>query len=80
MLRVSEYAAAHAGGLIDVRRVTLSARLKAIERGELFKADVELAIFSTPLRWTVDFDVRKPLAFVDTLLRNTLSDAKRLLT
>lgn len=78
MLRVAEYAASHSGELIDVKHVKLSAQLKAVEHGELFKADVDVALFAKPLHWKLDLDVNDPLKFVGALLNKALSDAKKL--
>ncbi len=78
MLSVAEFVATHAGDLIDVKHVKLSAQLKAIERGELFKADVDVAVLSKPYHWKVDFDVREPLKFVEKLLANALTEARKI--
>jgi len=78
MLRVAEFSASHAGDLIDVRQVKLSGHLKAIEQGELFKADVDVALFSKPFHWRLDFDTREPLKFMEVMLTNALNDTKKL--
>ena len=78
MLSVAEFAAGHSGDLIEIRHVKLSGHLKAIEQGKLFKADVDLALFSKPFHWKLDFDAREPLKLVEVMLSRALTDAKKL--
>lgn len=78
MLSLAEYVAKHAGDLFDVKHIKLSSRLKAIERGELFKAEVDIAVLSKPYHWKIDLDVSEPSKFIEALLKNTLREAKEI--
>jgi hypothetical protein len=78
ILDLSAYIAAHAGDLLEVKKVTLSASLKAIENGNLFVATFDGSVFNQPYNCTVDFNVRDVATFIDNIFNNVFDEAKRI--
>jgi hypothetical protein len=76
ILDLSAYIAAHAGDLLEVKKVTLSASLKGIENGNLFVATFDGSVFNQPYNCTVDFNVRDVATFIDDIFKNVLDEAK----
>ncbi|MGY6276136.1 hypothetical protein [Methylomonas sp. MgM2] len=80
MLGLAKLAASHAGDLIDIRQVRLSGSLKAIERGQLFQAEVDMSVLSKDAGGSFELDVRQPAVFVESLFVQALNEAKALVT
>lgn len=78
VLKLSEAVLAHSGDVIDIRHVKLSSQLKAIQRGELFKADVDASILGKKQTWAIDFDVKSIDHFVEQMFDDAISRAAKL--
>lgn len=78
MLKLWEFIARHAGDVIDVKKVGLSSRLKAIKGGELFNAQLAIALLGHDYDWALDFNVRDAAGFVESLFKKALDEAKTL--
>ncbi|MCX7099722.1 MAG: hypothetical protein NTV43_17655 [Methylococcales bacterium] len=78
MLALGEYVARHAGDVVDVKKVSLSSRLIAIESGDFFKAQVAIAVLGNDYDWRLDFKVRDAGGFVESLFKLALDKAKTL--
>jgi hypothetical protein len=77
MLNLAEYISKHAGDLINVKKVALSSNLKAIEKGDLFNAQLDVSIFDHDHNWTIQFDVNDVAGFIEALFKKALDEAIR---
>lgn len=80
MLNLAEYIAKHAGDLIDIQSFSFSGSLKAIEKGELFKAALSLSLLGHDYHWTLDFNVKDVTGFIDNLFDKALEEIKAIVT
>ena len=79
MLKLAEFAAKHSGDLVDVKRVMLTAQLKAIQRGELFKAEVDAVLFDQSHHWSLKLNVKQVGDFVGEMFKVALRDARKMI-
>ena len=79
MLKLAELAAEHSGDLVDVKHVKLTAQLKAIQRGELFKAEVDAVVFGQSHHWSLKLNVKQVDDFVEEMFKVALRDAKKMI-
>lgn len=80
VLKLSAYIAQHSGDLIDVKSFTFSGSLKAIEKGDLFKADLKLNLLGKPYDFDMDFNVKKVGGFIDQLFTKAFSELKKIVS
>jgi|GEM_PF-674566 len=78
ILSLSAYIAAHAGDILEVRKITLAASLKGIENGKFFVATFDGSVFKQNYNCTLDFNVKNTTAFVEDLFKNVLDEAKKI--
>lgn len=78
MLALAEYVAKHAGDLVNIRNIKLTTSLKKIEQGELFKASIDVDILGCNYRWNLDFNVRDTESFIESLFKQSLEEAKKI--
>ena len=78
LLNLSSYIASHAGDFIDVRKVKLSARLKDIEKGNLFSSNIDIAVLGKSYNWTFDFNVQDAASFIQSLFSKAFDEAKKI--
>ncbi len=78
ILSLSAYIAAHAGDLLEIRKITLAASLKGIENGDFFVATFDGSVFKQNYNLKLDFNVKNATAFVDDLFKNVLDKAKKI--
>lgn len=79
MLNLAEYISKYTGDLINVKKVTLSSHLKAIEKGDLFNVLLNVSIFDQDCNWTVQFNVNDVKGFIEALFKKALDEAIRCL-
>ncbi len=79
MLKLAEFAARHSGDLVDVKRVLLTAQLKAIQRGELFKAEVDAVLFDQSHHWSLKLNLKQVGDFVGEMFKVALRDARKMI-
>ncbi|MBB6635029.1 hypothetical protein [Cohnella thailandensis] len=79
-LKLAEFAAEHAGDLLDVRKVELSGSLKEAKQGKLLSVSIEAAVFGQEFRLDIDFDVREPARLIEDLFRHALNQATSFIT
>jgi hypothetical protein len=79
MLKLAQSAAEHSGDLVDVKHVKLTAQLKAIQRGELFKAEVDAAVLGQSHRWSLKVNVKQVDDFVEEMFKVALRDATKMI-
>ena len=79
-LKLAEFAAEHAGDLLDVRKVELSGSLKEAKQGKLLSVSIEAAVFGHEFRLDIDFDVREPARLIEDLFRHALNQATSFIT
>jgi len=72
-------AAEHSGDLVDVKHVKLTAQLKAIQRGELFKAEVDAVVFGQSHHWSLKLNVKQVDDFVEEMFKVALRDAQKMI-
>jgi len=77
LLNLSAYIASHSGDLVDVKHVSLSASLKDIQKGKLFKSSVDIAVLGKTYNWSLDFNVQDSKAFIENLFQKALEEAKK---
>jgi len=78
VLDIAKFAAQHSGDLIDVRHVQLSASLKAIQKGDLFAAEIDMSVFGNTFKTNIDFDVQDVGKFIENLFKEVFSEAERI--
>jgi hypothetical protein len=79
MLKLAQLAAEHSGDLVDVKHVKLTAQLKAIQRGELFKAEIDAAVLGQSQRWSLKFNVKQVDDFFEEMFKVALRDATKMI-
>ena len=78
MLALGAYIAAHSGDILQINKITVSANLKSIQQGHLFKSSFDGAVFGKPYQATLDFDVKDTVTFVENLFQDLLGEAKQI--
>ena len=78
MLSVAAYMASHVGDIVDVKKVTLAASLKNIQKGKLFVATFDGAVFGKSYKTIINFDVNNAGEFVEDVFKDVLSEAKKI--
>jgi len=76
VLGLAEFIANHAGDIIDVKSMHLSGSLKAIEQGDLFKAELTLVILGSTTNCDIDLDIKDIASFIDQLFEKAFDEAK----
>ncbi len=78
LMKLSALILEHSGDIIIVRHLKVASSLKRIEAGEFFKAEASLAILGRDCNWSLDFNARDSAAFVESLFKNALEEAKKI--
>lgn len=78
MLKLASYIAEHAGDIIDIKSFSFSGSLKAIEKGDLFKAELNIALLGKDYDWTLDFNVKDVTSFIDNLFDKALKEIENI--
>ncbi|MEB3345482.1 hypothetical protein U6A24_08435 [Aquimarina gracilis] len=78
VLKLSEYIAKHAGDIIDIKKIKISGSLKEIEKGNLFDAQLDVALLGKDYHWNIDFNVKDVVKFIEALFNKALDELKTL--
>ncbi len=78
VLKIAEYVAKHAGDIIDIKKFKISGSLKEIEKGNLFDAEMDVALLGKDYHWNIDFNVKDVAKFVESVFKKALDDLKSL--
>jgi APA family basic amino acid/polyamine antiporter len=76
VLGLAEYVAQHSGDIFDVKSMHISGSLKGIEKGDLFKADMTVAVLGKPHNWSIDLNIKDVASFIDDLFKKAFGEAK----
>jgi len=78
VLGLADYIAKHAGDLIDVKNFHISGSLQEIEKGNLFDADLNVAVLGRNYNWSIDYNVKDAAAFIEATFKKALDAAKKI--
>lgn len=78
-LKVGEAVTRHAGDIVDIKRVKLSASLKNVQRGKLFDAEIEASVLGKECDLDINFDVNEVDDFIEKLFVDAFGQAKKLI-
>lgn len=76
VLGLADFIATHSGDLFDLRSMHLSGSLKKIERGSLFKADLEVSVLGKDYDWKLNLNARDVASFIEMLFTKAFDEAK----
>ncbi len=79
VLKLAEYIAKHAGDIIDIKKFKISGSLKEIEKGNLFDAELDVALMDKDYHWSIDFNVKDVAAFVESVFKKAMDQLKSLI-
>jgi hypothetical protein len=80
VLKLSAYIAKHAGDLVDIKKFTFSASLKAIESGNLFDATLDIVLLGHNYNLAIDFDVKNVADFIDSVFHKVLKELESIVS
>ena len=78
ILKLASYIAKHAGDVIDIKKVKISGSLKEVEKGNLFDAELDIALLGKEYDWHIDFNVKDVADFVESVFNKALKQLKTL--
>ncbi|MEW7290380.1 hypothetical protein [Aquimarina sp. 2304DJ70-9] len=78
VLKIATYVAKHAGDIIDIKKFKISGNLKEIEKGNLFDAELDVALLGHDYHWNIDFNVKDVAEFVASVFKKALDQLKSL--
>nr|MBI1229628.1 hypothetical protein [Cytophagales bacterium] len=76
ILGLAEYIARHSGDIFDVKSMHISGSFKGLEKGDLFKADIKVAVLNTNYDWNIDLDIQNVASFIAKMFTKAFAEAK----
>ncbi len=76
VLGLAEFIARHSGDIFDVKSMHISGSLKGLEKGDLFKADLKVAVLNTNYDWNIDLDIQDVASFIEKMFKKAFAEAK----
>lgn len=76
VLGLADYVAKHSGDIFDVKSMHISGSLKGLEKGDLFKSDMKVAVLSKNYDWNIDLNIKDVASFLDKLFKKAFDQAK----